>query len=271
MIIDRYEDHLHLTECERPHDRDLAQHADWLDLMTRTAANTLQIEYKNAFLKKRIRQRGTLQHEKISQAAYEIQVREGGLKFWVNLSDYVDTGLFLDHRITRSMVRDASHGKRVLNLFSYTGSFSVYAADAPASSVTTVDWSNTYLDWAIRNMQLNQFSGHQYTFVRDDIRSFLNGLSTREEYDVIVIDPPTFSNSKRTEVDWQIQDAYVDLLNLALSHLSADGTLFFSTNYRRFKFDPSLLAAKFVKEISRQTVPDDFRNQRIHRCWIIRR
>ena len=123
LIVDRYEDHLHIAEYERPHERDLAQHADWLDLMARTAAEALQVDRRQVFLKRRLRQRGTLQHEHLADQQYEITVHEGGLQFLVNLSDYVDTGLFLDHRITRSIVRELADGARVLNLFGYTGGF----------------------------------------------------------------------------------------------------------------------------------------------------
>lgn len=269
LVVDRYEDHLHLTEYERPHTRDVAQHADWLDLMQRTAAEALEVDPRKAFLKNKHRQRGKQQHEKTAQIGYEIAVREGGLKFWVNLSDYVDTGLFLDHRITRSMVRDAAKGKRVLNLFAYTGAFSVYAADGAAKSVLTVDWSRTYLDWARRNFALNGFEGPQFQFVQHDAREFLGNLKTSEKFDLAIIDPPTFSNSKRAEHDWQIQRDHVELLSQVLQHLAAGGRIYFSTNFRSFKMQADAIIARSIHEISRQTVPPDFRNRRVHRCWVI--
>lgn len=269
LIVDRYEDHLHLTEYERPHDRDLGQHADWLDLMKQTAAEALEIDLEKVFLKVKRRQRGKTQHEKIDQASDEIAVREGGLRFWVNLSDYVDTGLFLDHRNTRSMVRDASKDKRVLNLFGYTGAFSVYAADGAARSVTTVDWSKTYLEWARRNFQLNSLEGQRVHFVQKDAREYLADLRRDQQFDIAIVDPPTFSNSKRVDSDWEIQRDHAQLLADVLERIADGGRVYFSTNFRRFKFTDQQLNARSIHEISRQTVPPDFRNQRIHRCWLI--
>ncbi len=269
LVVDRYEDHLHIAEYERPHERDLAQHADWLDLMAHTAATALQVERHHVFLKRRQRQRGTAQHAHLADAQYELTVREGGLQFIVNLSDYVDTGLFLDHRITRSLVRDQAHGARVLNLFGYTGAFSVYATSGGAAETVTVDWSRTYLDWAQRNMQLNQFTGRHHVFVCEDALEYLRRLPQSTQFDLAVVDPPTFSNSKRTEAVWDVQRDYVEVLNRLLPHLVPGGTVFFSTNFRRFKLDPASIPAASLVEISRQTVPPDFRNRRIHRCWRI--
>jgi 23S rRNA (guanine2445-N2)-methyltransferase / 23S rRNA (guanine2069-N7)-methyltransferase len=269
LVVDRYEDHLHITEYERPHDRDPALHAAWLDLMARTAGKTLEIPPQQVFFKRRGRQRGDDQHQQVADQHYEIQVREGGLRFWVNLSDYVDTGLFLDHRVTRSMVRDECKGKRFLNLFAYTGSFSVYAADGAAASTVTVDWSNQYLQWAKRNMESNGFQGDDHQFVRSDAVDFVNNLPKTPLFDVAVVDPPTFSNSKRSEQDWDVQVGYADLINSLLVRMEPGGVIYFSTNFRRFKFDAASIAASHQHEISKQTVPADFRNRRIHRCWKI--
>lgn len=269
LIVDRYEDHLHMAEYERPHDRDLAQHADWLDLMARTAADALGLDRRHVFLKRRQRQRGTTQHEHLADEHYEITAREGGLQFIVNLSDYVDTGLFLDHRTTRSMVRERARGTQFLNLFGYTGAFSVYAAHGAAARTVTVDWSRTYLQWAERNMRLNGFSGPEHAYVRDDAREYLRRLPHGTTFDLAVVDPPTFSNSKRTEVVWDVQRDYTELFALLWPHIAPGGLVFFSTNFRRFKFDPAAAGGASVVEISRQTVPADFRNQRIHRCWKI--
>ena len=269
LVVDRYEDHLHITEFERPHTRDLGQHVDWLELMAKTAAETLEVDQDQVFLKKKDPQRGTDQHQKVATTGYEIKVREGGLQFYVNLSDYVDTGLFLDHRTTRSMVRDAAKGKRILNLFAYTGAFSVYAADGGAESITTVDWSATYLDWAERNLKLNGFDGSALHFVRDDAREFLKKQSRSEPFEIAIVDPPTFSNSKRSEEVWDIQYDHVELLGLVLQNLVEGGRIYFSTNSRRFKLRENDIPAGSIREISRQTVPEDFRNKRIHRCWLI--
>lgn len=267
LIVDRYEDCLHMAEYERPHDRSPAEHADWLDLMAKTAADTLEVPRKNVFMKRRERQRGTNQYERFAEQGRTLVVNEGGLKFRVNLSDYLDTGLFLDHRITRSLVREAAADKRFLNLFGYTGSFTVYAAAGGATATTTVDLSNTYLDWAHDNMRLNSLAGGAHRFVRDDASSFLKFHRPGPAYDLAVVDPPTFSNSKKTDDIWDIQRDHTGLLNHVVELMSPGGVIYFSTNSRRFKLDEGALANVSIREISRQTVPEDFRNRRIHRCW----
>lgn len=269
LIVDCYEDNLHITEYERPHERDAAQHADWLDLMQQTASDTLDVKRANVFFKSRQRQRGIKQHERVSERHHEVTVNEGGLKFIVNLSDFIDTGLFLDHRTTRQMVRESATDTKFLNLFGYTGSFSVYAASGGAVHTTTVDLSRSNLEWAHRNMSLNDFRGGQHLFIRSDARQFLQNLAAGENYDLAVVDPPTFSNSKRTEDDWDLQRDHVALLNAVLERMNPDGLVFFSNNFRRFKLDEANIASSRIHEISRQTVPEDYRNRRIHRCWRI--
>jgi len=273
LVVDRYEDALHIAEFARPHDRSPAQHADWLDLMARTAGEVLEVPRARVFLKHRDRQRGTSQYERVDDRGAKFAVHEGGLKFIVNLSDYVDTGLFLDHRLTRQMVRDTAAGKHFLNLFAYTGSFSVYAAAGGAASTTTVDKSTTYIDWARENLALNGFTGPEHYFVRSDIREFLDGLKPRDQWDLAVVDPPTFSNTKDALDVWDVQRDYAELLTTLAHHITPGGILFFSTNFRRFKLDEAALAAHYtIRDITRQTIPEDFRNERIHACWrLVRR
>lgn len=266
FVVDRYEDCFHITEYDRPHDRHLDHHASWLELMKKTVAKTFEVPIQRVFMKTRGRQAGKTQHEKIKSDQRRITVSEGDLKFLVNLSDYVDTGLFLDHRITRQMVRDEAKGKRFLNLFAYTGSFSVYAAAGGAASTCTVDWSNTYLDWARDNMHLNGYEDPKHIFVNRDAATFAADLSANE-FDLVVVDPPTFSNSKRTEEVWDVQRDHAKILNQVRDSLSPNGLIYFSTNFRKFKLAEEELAGFKIIEISKQTVPDDFRNQRIHRCW----
>ncbi len=269
LIVDRYEDHLHIAEYERPHERDLGQHADWLDLMVQAAGEALDVPADKVFFKRRERQRGTKQHEHLAGQQYEIKVNEGGLQFIVNLSDYVDTGLFLDHRITRSMLREEAAGTNFLNLFAYTGAFTVYAASGGAARTTTVDWNRSYLDWAKRNLAANGFDGPEHRFLRNDARGFLRDPGLNEQYDLAFVDPPTFSNSKRTEEDWDVQRDYLELLTGVTRRMTPGGIIYFSTNFRRFKFDEASLPVAEIREISKHTVPEDFRNQRIHRCWRI--
>ena len=267
LVVDRYEDHLHLAEYERPHDRGPAEHADWLDLMARTAGEVLEVPRGNVFMKRRERQLGAAQYERFAEQGRTVVAHEGGLKFRVNLSDYLDTGLFLDHRQTRAMVREAAAGKRFLNLFGYTGSFTVYAAAGGATATTTVDLSNTYLDWAKDNLELNELAGGRHRLIRDDALSFLKFHRPGAAYDLAVVDPPTFSNSKKIERVWDVQRDYVELLTRLIELMSPGGVIYFSTNFRRFKLDEAALPQLAIREISRQTVPEDFRNQRIHRCW----
>ena len=212
LVVDRYEDCLHIAEFDRPHEHTPAEHGDWLDLMKRTAGETLEIPPANIFLKRRMRQRGPAQYERVGEEGRTEIVREGGLRFEINLSDYLDVGLFLDHRITRSMVREAAAGKRFLNLFAYSGSFTAYAAAGGAVQTVSVDLSKTYLDWAERNLALNNLTGPDHQFVRDDALSFLEGCPRRPLFDLAVVDPPTFSNSKRLEEFWDIQRDHVELL-----------------------------------------------------------
>ncbi len=272
LCIDWYEGQLHVAEFVRPHDRSEAEHRVWLDFIVRTAAEALGVDPDSqTYLKRRERQRGKSQYERQDDAGQLQEVHEGGHKFLVNLSDYLDTGLFLDHRQTRAMVQAEAAGKRFLNLFAYTGSFTVYAAAGGAASTTTVDLSNTYLDWAAKNLRRNGFSGPEHQFVRDDAVAFLRHRAARREppYDLAVVDPPTFSNSKRLTDVWDVQQQHAELLNLLLAHISPGGKIYFSTNLRRFKLDEESLRHVTVREITSQTIPPDFRNKRIHRCWIL--
>lgn len=272
LVVDRYEDALHISEFARPHDHSPAEHADWLDLMTRTAAKVLEVPRERVFVKHRDRQRGADQYGRVDDRNARLTVHEGGLKFIVNLSDYVDTGLFLDHRLTREMVRKAASGKRVLNLFAYTGSFSVYAAAGGAAATTTVDKSATYTGWARENLELNGFTGETHRIIRSETREFIDRLTPRDEWDVVVVDPPTFSNTKGSDVDWDVQRDHAELLLKLAPHIAASGTVYFSTNFRRFKFDEAALAACYrIRDITRQTIPEDFRNERIHKCWWLAR
>jgi 23S rRNA (guanine2445-N2)-methyltransferase / 23S rRNA (guanine2069-N7)-methyltransferase len=278
LIIERYHDVFHAVEYERPHTRSVAQQADWLDRLRQTIARTAGVPEGLVVLKPKYRQRGLTQHERLGTERRVMVVQEGGLRFEVNLSDYVDTGLFLDHRLTRAMVRDhvaRIPGCRVLNLFGYTGSFSVYAGAGGAAGVVTVDRSNTYLAWAARNLALNALDPRVHDLVRADVPEFLRfaGRRPADRFHLIVCDPPTFSNSKSTDEDWSVADAQPELFALLSAVLHPDGVVYFSNNFRRFRFD-ALAAARAglaAREISARTVPPEYRNRRIHRCWILTR
>jgi len=271
LVIDWYAGWLHAAEYERPHDRTEIEHEVWLDRMIEGAAAELGVPHDRTFLKVRRRQREGGQYEKVDGREAVLQVKEGGLSFEVNLSDYLDTGLFLDHRTTRGMVRDEAAGKRMLNLFSYTGSFSVYAAAGGATETVSVDLSNTYLDWTRTNLALNGFKdAGRHRIVRDDARAFLEHRARRGEppFDLVVVDPPTFSRSARSETPWDVEHDHAELLALVARNLTPGGTVYFSTNFRRFHLAEATLAADFTfREITNRTIPEDFRNERIHRAW----
>jgi 23S rRNA (cytosine1962-C5)-methyltransferase len=283
---------LHIALYERPYEKDELEEEKWMDSMKEAAAGVLDIPPDRVFTKLRRKQRGEdAQYERVGSGNGKIVISEGGSKFLVNLSDYLDTGIFLDHRPLRMAVREESAGKRVLNLFCYTGAFSVHAAAGGASSVTSVDLSKTYLCWAADNLHLNGFeaiapgAGHsgpapkdaKYPLVHADVKVFL-AASRRagESWDIIICDPPTFSNSKRATETLDINRDWAELCRNCLSLLTPGGTLYFSTNSRSLKFDAGLIGGAAVREdmsikdISDSSVPEDFRNRNIHRAWRFR-
>ncbi len=219
------------------------------------------------YWKARIKREKTEQYEKTSSLNQFFSVFEYGLQFRVNLTDYLDTGLFLDHRETRRFVASMASGKRLLNLFSYTCSFSVHAAAAGALFTKSVDLSNTYTDWGRENFLLNALSLKTNPIIREDCLKFLE--KEQEIYDLIVIDPPTISRSKKMDQLFDIQKDYPFLISKALSLLAPEGTIIFSTNSRDFTFDQSLFKGCTIIDISKKTIPLDFHNQKIHKCWKI--
>ncbi len=245
------------------------EHEEWLTDCTNVMSAVLDIPAEHIFLKMRQRKEGRQgQYQKVDEAKNEFVVHENGLKFIVNLSDYLDTGLFLDHRITRQMVRELSGDKRVLNLFCYTGSFSVYAAAGNANEIFSVDLSKTYLNWSERNMEINFPGFKKHQPVHADVKQFLKESSS-QSFDLIVMDPPTFSNSKRMEDFLDIQKDHVELINECLRILRSDGTLFFSTNYTKFHLEVEKLNASTMKDITKQTTPFDFAGKLKRQCFMI--
>lgn len=274
LVIDWYDGRLHVAEYARPHDRSPAAHDAWLEALVTAAAEVMGVPLKGCFLKRRERQRGTSQYERFDGAGAVFQVQEGGLTLEVNLSDYLDTGLFLDHRNTRAKVCAASPGRHVLNLYAYTGAFSVHAASGGALSTTTVDMSRTYLDWASRNLRHNGFKvGKDHHLIQADVLPWLADEAGRGMYDLVVLDPPTFSNSKRMHTHFDIQNDQLMLLRAVAAITRPGGHLVLSTNFRKFKpaFEQSLGHLWSGTEITNTTIPEDFRNKRIHRCWWLER
>jgi len=262
-------DHLHVQEYQAPASVDENLARTRLREIVRVAGEVLGVARPVIAVKTRSRGKGGEKYGRMDERGEFIEVQEGGLGFLVNLTDYLDTGLFLDHRPLRARVRELARGKRFLNLFCYTGSVSVYAAAGGAVETTSVDLSQTYLDWAARNLALNGFDQAQHKLVWADALGFLETRSAM--YELIFVDPPTFSNSKRAE-DFDVQRDHVRLLSLCSERLLPGGLILFSNNFRRFKLDVEGLAGFDVRDISAQTIPFDFeRDARIHHAWELRR
>ncbi|NEV62940.1 bifunctional 23S rRNA (guanine(2069)-N(7))-methyltransferase RlmK/23S rRNA (guanine(2445)-N(2))-methyltransferase RlmL [Thiorhodococcus minor] len=231
----------------------------------------LEVPGEQVFLKVRRQQKGRAQYEKLAETRNFHRVEEYGHKFLVNFEDYLDTGLFLDHREIRRLIGAMANGKRFLNLFAYTGTATVYAAKGGATSTTTVDMSRTYLEWAAGNLSLNGIQGPEHELIHADCVRWIEMMNGRRRYDLIFMDPPSFSTSKRMYGTLDIQRDHVALIKSAMRLLEPDGMMIFSNNLRRFRIDTEGLAPLNVVDIGPDTLPRDFaRNPRIHSCWMIR-
>lgn len=208
---------------------------------------------------------GESQYQRQAPRSRTAVVEEQGLKLKVDLAGYLDTGLFLDHRQTRALVRDEAKGKRFLNLFAYTGSFTVYAAAGGARATTTVDLSGSYLDWAEENLALNGLTARRHRFIRADVLEWI--ASCEERFDLVVLDPPSFSTSKRMARRFDVQKDHPRLLRDVRRLLAPGGVLYFSTNFQGFQLDARALEGMSFEELTPRTIPEDFRRKDIHRCW----
>ncbi len=270
FAIELYEDKVYLAEYLRRHGMEEEEHDEWLESCKDVISKILSVPVDKIYDRQRRRMNHKdKQYEKLNMQQEFFTAEENGLKFLVNLTDYLDTGLFLDHRITRQMVRGESKGKRMLNLFCYTGSFSVYAAAGGASSVTSVDLSKTYLKWAEDNMVINLFKDTgKYQFVHADVKQYLKTLQP-DSFDIVVMDPPTFSNSKRMKDFLDIQRDHVELLNDVLAATTKGGIVYFSTNFTRFVLEQEQIKATEIKDITRTTTPFDFEGKLKRWCYKI--
>lgn len=276
LTVDLYDGWLHMSEFSSP-SRELPGTAEeYRDTMSDAARRALGVPNERVFYKQRRRTPRGEQYEKVATESVTTTVTEGGLSFRINLSDYLDTGLFLDHRETRSIARElvgelsADRPVRALNLFSYTGSFSVYAADGGALHTVSVDMSHTYTKWARENLALNGFATERNTLVTQDVFRFLEHPDARS-YDLVIMDPPTFSNSKKMTRILDLQRDHGELIQAAGRFLRRGGFLLFSTNRRAFTLDESSLREFAITDITARTIPPDFRNRKVHHCWLLER
>jgi 23S rRNA (guanine2445-N2)-methyltransferase / 23S rRNA (guanine2069-N7)-methyltransferase len=272
VAIDVYGEYIVIQEYAPPKSIDAEKAQKRLQEVIYWGPKILDVPTEKVVLKTRAKQKGKNQYERVDKLKQAITVKEHGALFKVNLWDYLDTGLFLDHRKTRQIIAKKAKGKSLLNLFAYTGSVSVQAALHGASSITTVDMSNTYLNWAQDNFALNKLTGHKYEFIQADCLDWLKNNTNK--FDIIFIDPPTFSNSKRMEDSFDVQRDHINIISDALKSLARGGEIFFTNNKRNFKIDFETLEklglqATAMSDITRDK--DFSRNKHIHNSWSIKR
>ena len=279
LVLDLYDDAVSGALYKRPADQRSAEESDetesetWLEAMKTAAAKAIEIPESRIFFKERRRMRNRQeigdQYDKITDKSFYRDVTEGELKFRVNLSDYLDTGLFLDGRKKRALIRLEAKGKRVLNLFAYTCSLSVAAAKGGASQVDSIDLSNTYLEWGKLNFALNGLSlSDKLTLIRADVLQFLDQAKARKSrWDIIILDPPSFSNSKKMPETLDIRRDYRELIDKSLTLLSHGGTLYFSTNAKGFRLQDEDFTGFIVKDLKPSLVDEDFKGKRIPACY----
>jgi 23S rRNA G2069 N7-methylase RlmK/C1962 C5-methylase RlmI len=269
VTVDWYDGHAVVGDRRKDGIDDAKGPAWEAEILAATAA-VLGIGAADVFVKRRARHshRDGDQYERVDERGAWFVVGEGGHKFRVNLSDYLDTGLFLDHRITRARVAAEAGGKRVLNLYCYTGAFTVYAAAAGAASSTSVDLSKTYLDWAGANLDENQLDRRHHALVHADVREFLVEAAARGvRWDLAVVDPPTFSNSKRMDYTLDLARDHGALLQAVAQVMAPAGVVWFSTNRRQFALDEAAVAGWAITDETRATIPPDYRDNTAHRVW----
>ncbi|QIK38460.1 bifunctional 23S rRNA (guanine(2069)-N(7))-methyltransferase RlmK/23S rRNA (guanine(2445)-N(2))-methyltransferase RlmL [Caldichromatium japonicum] len=273
VAIDLYEGQgrwIHVQEYAPPPSIDPKQARQRLREALGVIAEILEVTDEQVFLKVRRRQRGATQYARFAESNQFHEVIESGYRFLVNFEDYLDTGLFLDHRNVRRLIGSLAADQHFLNLFGYTGAATVYAAKGGAASTTTVDLSRTYLRWAACNLALNGIKGRHHRLIHADCLRWIVSMDGEESFDLILLDPPSFSTSKRMEGTLDIQRDHVAIIHSTMRLLAPKGQLIFSNNLRRFELDRASLAPLVIKDISAHTLPRDFaRNPRIHHCWII--
>lgn len=265
FIVDVYKDHAVIFE-KRDSEID-AEKFDHFNFIISAVKNVLNLEESKIIIKSRMKQKGATQYERLEDRNEFFPVKEHQGEILVNLHDYLDTGLFLDHRPMRQIIYKEASGKRFLNLFSYTGAVSVFAALGGATHVTSVDLSSTYQEWARKNFEHNKISLKDHNFIVQSALEYLEKAVTK--FDLIFLDPPTFSNSKRMDEDFEVEKDQLFIVKESLRILSPGGTLYFSNNKRKFKLDPALSEIATIVDITDKTIPLDYRDSKIHHCYKI--
>ncbi len=265
FMIDYYKGHFLVFERT---DEILDQGKNQAPQVLEALKNLFQVTDSQIVIKRRERQAGIQQYQRLSETDHEMTIRESQALLKVNLYDFLDTGLFLDHRPIRQTIYKSSQGKKFLNLFCYTGSVSVFAALGGAQT-TSVDMSATYLDWAQDNFQLNNLTVAQHRFIHENALAYLEKPAS-ETFDLIFLDPPTFSNSKRMDSDFEVERDQDFLVDHCMQRLSENGVLYFSNNKRKFRLSPEISQKYFVRDITEKTIPQDFHDKKIHHCFEIR-
>lgn len=265
-VVDWYKGHIVVAEYVRTQTTE-----DWLPAMAKAVAIALDIPANNTHVKRRqTKTENGPRYQKLDSKGERFVVNERDLKFWVNLDDFLDTGLFSDHRDTREIIKKISKDKNFLNLFAYTGAFTCAAALGGAKSTTTVDRSDTYLNWAKENLQLNALWSANHKIVQSDSFNYLQRAdSEKKRFNLAVVDPPSFFQDNQRKVSFDIDKDHPKLLDAVLKVMEKDSEVYFSTNHQNFTPKFESLTLKNIVELTPKTIPEDYRNKKIHRCWKI--
>lgn len=269
FIVDIYKNFAVIYDRREEIDFNRPERSGYMAALAEAVQKTASLSREHVVIKERKKQKGLSQYERVSHKDDYFTIKEGPALLRVNVQDFLDTGLFLDHRIMRQRIFDQASGKRVLNLFCYTGAVSVFAA-LGGGKVTSVDMSNTYIDWAKKNFETNHIPISKHEFIVQDALEFLDSHEMGPFFDLIFLDPPTFSNSKKMESDFEVERDQKFLVTKCLNLLAPNGVLYFSNNKRTFKIDPEIEKIANVKNITEKTIPFDFHDKKIHHVFEIR-
>lgn len=267
--VDRFREYFIIYDCRNKSSDFADQKKNNIIILSDAIKSIFSVDEKKIIFKSRQQQKGKEQYNRLDRKRTFYEVREYGAKFLINLHDYLDTGVFLDHRPLRKILSNISKDKDVLNLFSYTSTLSISAALGGSRSTMSIDMSKTYTNWSIENFENNDLSLERNRLINKNVFDYLNDNKEKELFDIIILDPPSFSNSKKMDRTLDIQRDHIELINLCSNRLNKEGLIYFSNNLRSFKLDSSLLGQYKIEDISAKTIPEDFRDKKIHSCFLI--